>query len=377
MGNGPLPQEIWDQDLAALSQTSTDWLWHGFLAGGSQTLLTGLWKAGKTTLLSLLLARRKDGGTLAGRAVKPGKTVVISEESPARWAERRALYDFGGNVCFFPQPFLTVPSLEQWRCLLERVLQLREQHGIDLLVIDPLAPFLRSENNARNIFDTFMPLSALTRRGMAVLANHHPSRGDRPLGQSARGSGALLGHVDVTIEMRHPGGDPLTRRRRLLSLSRHAETPRQLLIELNADATDYVVLPDDDYEDSFEAGWHALTLIFEDAPQKLTRQDVLGEWPPDFDKPSLSTLRGWLDRAVDRALLACEGTGRKGDPLRYWFPQREAVWKEHFLYDILEEQRLKLNLPFESLTQRKRSMAESDDFLRRPHFEPDDEDEDR
>jgi hypothetical protein len=29
------------------------------------------------------------------------------------------------------------------------------------------------------------------------------------LGQAARGSGALLDHVDISIEMRHPGGDLL------------------------------------------------------------------------------------------------------------------------------------------------------------------------
>ena len=33
--------------------------------------------------------------------------------------------------------------------------------------------------------------------------------------------------------MRHPGGDPNTRRRRLLTLSRFTETPRHLIVELN------------------------------------------------------------------------------------------------------------------------------------------------
>jgi hypothetical protein len=34
----------------------------------------------RRTLISLLLARRKQGGLLAGRAVQAGKTAVISEE---------------------------------------------------------------------------------------------------------------------------------------------------------------------------------------------------------------------------------------------------------------------------------------------------------
>ena len=36
---------------------------------------------------------------------------------------------------------------------------------------------------------------------------------------SARLRNGLLGHADISIEIRHPGGDPLTHRRRLFALS--------------------------------------------------------------------------------------------------------------------------------------------------------------
>ncbi len=284
-------------------------------------------------------------GTLAGMAVKPGKSIVISEENSDMWAGRLRSQDFGGKVCFFPQPFLTVPSPEQWHALLARVLELRDQHGSDLAVLDPLAPFLRAENNPRSIFETMLPMAALTRRGMAVLAMHHPAKGERLLGQAARGSGAILGYVDISIEMRHPGGNPLTRRRRLLALSRHAETPRQLLLELNAEASDYIALADD-YEDEFQSTWPVLRTVLEDARNKLTRDDILQEWPADFDKPAPSTLRKWLDRAVGRSLVAVEGSGRKSDPFRYWLPEREAVWKQDPLYQLMELQRQQVKLPF-------------------------------
>src|SRR5262249_44299884 len=80
MANVNFPQEYWDHEVVALPDIPVDWLWHGFVAGGNVTLLTSQWKAGKTTLLSLLLSRRKQGGQLAGLPVKPGKTVVVSEE---------------------------------------------------------------------------------------------------------------------------------------------------------------------------------------------------------------------------------------------------------------------------------------------------------
>jgi hypothetical protein len=283
--SAPPPQEVWDQDLAAIQEPPADWLWHGLLARGNLTLLTSVWKSGKTTLLSLLLSRRKQGGHLAGLAVQPGKTAVITEEHPRLWADRARRYDFGGQVCFFPQPFRTLPTPDQWQALIDRVRALHHQHGLDLVVIDPLAPFLRGENQARTVLEALLPLGDLTRLGMAGLVLHHPSKADGRLGYSSRGSGALLGHVDVSVEMRHPGGDPLTRRRRFLALSRHAETPRQLLLELNAEATDYVPVADT-HEDTFQANWDVLRTVLEDAPQKLTRLDVLDQWPPTSTSPT-------------------------------------------------------------------------------------------
>ena len=57
-----------------------DWLWQGYLLPGAVTLLTSLWKSGKSTLLSVLLSRLKTGGLLAGLPIRPGRAVVLSEE---------------------------------------------------------------------------------------------------------------------------------------------------------------------------------------------------------------------------------------------------------------------------------------------------------
>jgi AAA domain len=355
-----IPTEVWDHQLAAINPAPVDWLWQGFVACSNITLLTSQWKAGKTTLLSLLLARRNRGGDLAGLAVKPGKSLVVSEEPASLWTTRACQLDFGGQVCFLHQPFLSLPRPDQWQALLDRMLALKEAHGIDLAVIDPLAPFLRGENNAKGMLESLLPLGALTRRAMAVLLLHHPGKGDRPMGQAARGSGALLGHVDISIEMRHPGGDPLTRRRRFLALSRHAATPRQLLLELNADGTDYVPAADAD-EDDLQSRWEPLRLILMDAPQKLTRDDILAEWPPDSDAPKATSLWRLLRRAVERGLIACEGAGRRSDPFRYWLPEREAVWRQHPLYDLLEQHARTLNLPFESLQEHERKLRQARD----------------
>jgi hypothetical protein len=337
---------VWSQDLTAMAEAPVDWIWQGFVARGNLTLLTSQWKAGKTTLLALLLSRRGQGGSVAGLAVAPGKTVVVSEESQALWSERARRYDFGNHVCFLCRPFLQVPGPAQWQALMDCLAALHDRQGVDLAVIDPLAPFLPCENNSKTMLDTLLPLGALTRRGMGVLLLHHPGKGEQPLGQAARGSSVMLGHADIAMEMRHPGGDPLTRRRRFFSLSRHTATPRSLSLELNAEGSDYVPVPDAQHEE-FQAHWAALCMVLEDAAHKLTRQEILDQWPADFEKPTRHTLWRWLSRALEGKLIASEGTGRKRDPFRYWLPQREEVWKQDPLYQLrieMAEQRRRLKL---------------------------------
>src|SRR5262249_9859465 len=134
-----LPAEVWPADLQRAAQAPIAWLWHGYLAAGCVTLLTSLWKSGKTTLVSVLLSRLKNGGELAGQPVMAGKAAVVSEESLQHWAQRSQKLDFGNHVCWLCRPFRGKPSFDEWLALVDRLAELRERHGIDLAVIDPLA----------------------------------------------------------------------------------------------------------------------------------------------------------------------------------------------------------------------------------------------
>jgi hypothetical protein len=44
------------------------------------------------------------------------------------------------------------------------------------------------------------------------------------------------------------------------------------------------------------------------------------------------TLWRWLERAVVEGLLCKRGTGRKGEPNRYWIPGQEEEWQKDPLY---------------------------------------------
>ncbi|HYT94341.1 MAG TPA: hypothetical protein VEL76_36840, partial [Gemmataceae bacterium] len=108
--------------------------------------------------------------------------------------------------------------------------------------------------------------------------------------------------------------------------SRLDETPRQLVIELNADGTDYRVVGDGPQQE-FVQSWQVLEGVLLDATHKLTRQEILDSWPADYERPSAMTLSRWLGRAVTQGLVLREGTGRRNDAFRYWLSGQEERWQ--------------------------------------------------
>jgi hypothetical protein len=296
---------------------STQWLWHGLLAAGKLTLLTSLWKSGKTTLLAHLLARRRGGGEFLNMEVAPGASLVVSEESRDLWADRAHRHQLGQEFGVLTRPFTGRPTFADLDQLNAQLVALKAQRGLDLVIFDSLAMFLpsRNENSADVMVNALAPFLALADAGLSVFLLHHPSKGDPPLGQAARGSGALLASVDIFLEMRHPGGNPFTRRRKLTAWSRFRETPRQLLIELSPDGLTYTRLADASEE--FHTGWDAIAQLLALAATPLTRQEIRANWLPGTPKPHDTTLWRWLDRAVELGLAERTGRGTKDDAFRY------------------------------------------------------------
>ncbi len=161
-----LPAAVDFAEMSRTADAAVRWVWEGYLAFGSITLLTSRWKSGKTTLLSVLLARLHQGGTLAGSAVTAAPVVVVSEEAPALWVARGAKMNFGPRAKWICQPFLRQPDRTEWADLVARLGALSADQPT-LIAIDPLATILpgSDENNASTILNALAPLRQLTGRG--------------------------------------------------------------------------------------------------------------------------------------------------------------------------------------------------------------------
>lgn len=114
-------------------------------------------------------------------------------------------------------------------------------------------------------------------------------------------------------------------RRCLQAFSRHPRTRRRLLIELNAEGTDYIALGDTEVDD-FNGGWEALFTVLDESDYKMSRRTILEQWPQDHAKPAAATLWRWLERAVNEGKVLREGCGTRLEPFRYWLPGQEERW---------------------------------------------------
>jgi RecA-family ATPase len=277
-----------------------NWLWRGYLAPGQLTLLTSLWKSGKTTLLSVLLSRMKDGGELLGLPVRPGKAVVLSEENPILWNLRQQRLTFGEHIGIISRPIAGKASAADWRAVIDHAASVLGTEGGRLLVIDTLATMLPSgvETNADCMVRALAPLRRLAEQGVAVWIMHHPHKGKARAGRWSRGTGSLPGSVDIVLEMQvFRPDDPYDRRRLLDAHSRHEETPRRLLIEWTANGADYRVIADPPDEE-FERGWEAMRLVLSEFEDPQSAAEILRNWPPASPPPSRATLHRWLARGV-------------------------------------------------------------------------------
>jgi hypothetical protein len=304
---------------AAESEIIIDWLWEGYLGRGQLTLLTSQWKAGKTTLLAGLLNQFEQGGTFLGQRCAPAKVLIVSEESKEHWAARRREIPLGPHVHLMPRPFRTRPTPADWQRLVDFALARSAAGELDLLAIDPLAKFLpgSSDSDPATLLHFLDPLQELAAAGVAVLVLHHPRKEAAEEGHTARGSGALLGYVDVILELHRYGKLKSDfARRRLVALSRHRATPASLIYEWTPGTPTFTALPDPLLL-RFQDNWQQVHAILERMKDAVTHKELLRDWPEGQAKPSATVLYEWLNRATESKLVRRLGCGTRLEPYCY------------------------------------------------------------
>jgi hypothetical protein len=286
------------------------WIWEAVITEGAVTLLSAPEKVGKTTLLSLLLDRRRTGGELLGRTVYPGRTVLCSEENDDLWALRQPPLDFGPELLFHT-PAGESPSRGRWKRFIDDLIELSyRQDPFDLLVIDTAVRFLPLGGRNNKVLQWVLAqLSLVAGLPAGVLVLNQSRNAQRPLAAFA----------DIVIEMAIPRGSAPTRRRTFTGVGHNPDTLQAVSAELNADGTDYLLSPDG--TPPCPSLLATLQALLQASPVPLTRRELLACWPEPAPRPD--TLWRTLTRGVERGLFVVQGSGTKTDALRYGLPSRD------------------------------------------------------
>lgn len=241
--NGQPPEEEPKVVLpfAPLSETlantppEPDWLWRGYLAPGTVTLLAGKPKVGKSTMLFELIAALGAGRSFLGLETAKAGVLLLSEERESTLQEKRLLYLAESGLephvlmryqlCGCPWPDATGQAVEY--CA---------DRELVVLVVDTLDKWTGlagdAESKAGAILVALEPLMVAAGDGLAVVISSHQRKAAGTHGEAVRGSNALVGSVDVVAELERVTDTLGPNVRVLKSESRFAGTPQELACEL-------------------------------------------------------------------------------------------------------------------------------------------------
>jgi KaiC/GvpD/RAD55 family RecA-like ATPase len=288
-----------------------DWYWPGYVARGAVTLLTGLWKAGKTTLLIHLLRDLYVGGGLVDVPIDQ-PTLIVSEEPSRLWSERRETLGLSPSILFLQREAFSRPDHREWRLLIEQVSREVKVRGIGLVIFDtlPSAWPVVHENDAGETLEALTPLRGLCAAGAGVLLVCHPRKGDGAEATATRGSGALPGFVDIIVELRRHTAEEDADRRRVLRAWGRYEVPAERVIELEAQG--YRILGDRAAVRDLDMDATIARLLPTNGIG-IAAEAMCDGWPTT-PKPGLTRLRGTLNQGFKDGKWMRDGRGVRKDP---------------------------------------------------------------
>ena len=311
-------QFLWMSELKGQAQ-GDKWIWEGYLSRKGITLMSALWKAGKTTLLAHLMKAFESDGDFCSLPLKSSKVLYVTEEDQSTWAERRDELGIGDHVGVVCRPFLGRPNAKQWDEFIAKIKADVIDYKFDLVVFDTLAKLwpVKDENAASQVDEALLPVWTLTDTDAAVLLVHHVRKGDGAEATGSRGSGALTAFVETIMELRrHTPTDKKCTRRTMTGYGRYRQTPDELVINLTPSG--YVA--EGDREECAKVD-RMLTIwgILAGEPG-MTADQILEEWTSQ-DKPSKPNKGGLLDllnAGTDNKRWNRTGTGKRGNPYLFW-----------------------------------------------------------
>jgi hypothetical protein len=293
------------------------WVCSPLAYSGGVTMLAGPAKGGKSTLAASLQRSRETGERFLGRwDVATGPTLLVTEE--------------GGVAVVYKTEGLHRLDILDRRMALQgdltftQILALigrwSEANPAGLVFIDTLAIWagIEDENDAAKVTRALGAVMALAQRtGLAIILVHHTRKGGGDHGEAIRGSGAMLGTVDIAAELTYTG-DERYPDERYLTLSGRIILPERYRLGFDRMTKTYTMVDLDERAESETDD--DLAGVSLDGPG-LTRDDLRNLWGKDP--------RRLLERYLRAGRLRVERV-KEGQThvLRYWKLPPRSLWRD-------------------------------------------------
>jgi hypothetical protein len=299
-------------DLAEFGTPTVRWIAALIVAVGAITELAGKVKlSGKTIFVLALIRAVLDGEPFLGRSTMRTPVVLLTEQPPASFLEalRRAdLLERADLTILFWGEAIGVP----WSEVVTQAIDECRTRGAQLLAVDTLGHWAGVRGDAENDSGAAMaaiePLQAAAAEGLAVLVARPDRKGPGQLGESARGSSAFSGAVDIVLHLRRPESQSRPNVRVLEGLSRF-DVLEEILIELGDDGV-YRVLGDAAAVEASETRQELLDILPMSPDDGLTMADLGAR----LDDRKRTTIQGALKALAAEGTVERTGSGRKGSP---------------------------------------------------------------
>jgi len=257
------------------------------------------------------------GQDFLGNPTTPTRVVWLTEQSPASFRQvlRRAGLEGRRDLLLL---FWYETRGTSWDKVAAAAVARSLAFGAGLLVVDTLPQFAGlsgdAENSAGEALRAIQPLQAGAGARLAVVLVRHERKGGGNVEDSARGSSALTGAVDIVLSLRRPEGAQRPTIRVIHGLSRFDETPAELLVELDGDT--YIPLGSAHDVAAQEARTALLAECPTDEGEAISLKNLLER----LTKLKRTTAQEALTHLQDNGLVRRVGQGGKRDPFRYYRP---------------------------------------------------------
>jgi len=326
MLSAPPIEEVWAErksiwvtarETAEETPENPEWIAHGYVAAGAVTEIDGKIKGGKTTLVMALIAAVRRGRPFLGQPTIQTSVIYLTEQNERSYREalRRAGLLTADDVHIM---YWSRAQGFEWPEVVGLARLKAREVGAGLLVVDTLAHWAGltgdAENNAGSALEAVGPLLAAAADGLGVVVLRHERKSGGDVGDSARGSSAFGGAVDIVVQVSRSEGNIRPTLRKLSSLSRFDETPDEQMVELT-ETGEYVSHGDG----TAIAHAEALAAVRHSVPDReglaAEEKDIVAA----TGIPRTTAQRAFKELLGDDKIVRV-GRGVKGEPYRFWRP---------------------------------------------------------